>query len=338
MTEPHARSHFTRGTLPVLAAACLWGTVGPAQVWADNGADPVSLGALRLLIGGLVLALAALLMTGRGSGLRLLLTRPVWPWIALAALATAVYQAGFMFAVDRTGAALATAVALGVAPVATGICSRVVTGERLTTAWAVGTAAAIAGCVLLLAPGSAEVAVAGVVFGIVSGVCYGLYTVAAKQLSDRGANMPAAVAATLLAGGVVLLPAVVRDSGGLATGSGSLLLLWLGVAATAVAYMLFVGGLRRVTAGTAGTLSLAEPLVAAVLGLLVLDEQLSALAETGMALLLVGLVSVSVPPGLLNRLRPRTHRSPASIADITDPTRAPVDGALPAPAVPAERP
>jgi DME family drug/metabolite transporter len=222
-------------------------------------------------------------------------------------------------------------------PVATGVCSRVVTGERLTTAWAVGTAAAVAGCVLLLAPGDAEVAVSGVVFGILSGVCYGLYTVAAKQLSDRGANMPAAVAATLLAGGVVLLPAVVRDSGGLATGSGSLLLLWLGVAATAVAYMLFVGGLRRVTAGTAGTLSLAEPLVAAVLGLLVLNERLSAPAETGMALLLVGLVSVSVPPGTLSRLRRRTDRPPAPVSNPADPVRDPADGAL-TPAVPAEQP
>ncbi|MDT3396526.1 EamA family transporter [Streptomyces sp. B1866] len=307
MTELHTRSYLYRGTLPVLAAACLWGTVGPAQVWADTGADPVSLGALRLLIGGLVLALAALFGPGRSAGLRLLLTRPVWPWIGVAALATAVYQAGFMLAVSRTGAALATAIALGVAPVATGLCSRVVTGERLTAAWTVGTAAAVVGCALLLGPGSSQVAVSGVLLGIVSGICYGLYTVAAKKLSDHGANMPAAVAATLLAGGVVLLPAVTRDGSGLATGDGPLLLVWLGVAATAVAYMLFVSGLRWVTAGTAGTLSLAEPLVAAVLGLLILDEHLSALAETGMTLLLVGLVSVSVPSGVLRRVRPRTY-------------------------------
>ncbi|NLU71032.1 EamA family transporter [Streptomyces sp. HNM0574] len=301
MTESHTRSHLYGGTLPVLAAACLWGTVGPVQVWADSGADPVSLGAVRLLIGGAVLAAVALLLPGARSGLRLLCTRRVGPWVVAAALATAVYQAGFMFAVSRTGAALATAVALGVAPVATGLCARLVTGERLTAAWAVGTAAAVAGCVLLLGPGGGQVAVSGVVLGIVSGICYGLYTVAAKQLSDQGASMPAAVAATLLIGGLALVPALVRDSGGLVTGSGPGLLLWLGVFATAGAYMLFVTGLRRVTAGTAGTLSLAEPLVAAVLGLLVLGEQLSLVAGFGMALLLVGLVAVSVPAGFFGR-------------------------------------
>ncbi|MFC7929527.1 hypothetical protein [Streptomyces cinereoruber] len=39
----------------VLVAAALWGTVGPAQIWADTGAHPVSLGAAgaALLLGGL---------------------------------------------------------------------------------------------------------------------------------------------------------------------------------------------------------------------------------------------------------------------------------------------
>ncbi|WP_063767465.1 DMT family transporter [Streptomyces sp. NRRL S-1868] len=309
MTASHTSSHPYGGTLPVLAAACLWGTVGPVQVWADSGADPVSLGAARLLIGGLVLAGVALLLPGSRAGLRSLARREVGPWIVAAALATAVYQAGFLCAVSRTGAALATAVALGVAPVATGVCARVVTGERLTAAWAVGTAAAVAGCVLLLGPGGGQSALGGVVLGIVSGVCYGLYTVAAKRLSDRGASMPAAVAATLLAGGVVLAPAVLRNPSGLATGSGPALLVWLGVVATAGAYMAFVAGLRRVTAGTAGTLSLAEPLVAAVLGLLVLGERLSAVAAAGMALLLAGLVAVSLPAGVLPGARQRATRA-----------------------------
>lgn len=70
---------------------------------------------------------------------------------------------------------------------------------------------------------------------------------------------------------------------------------WLGVAATAVAYMSFVAGLGRVTAATAGTLSLAEPLVATALAIVVLGERLSAPVAAGSLLLLGGLFVVSVP-------------------------------------------
>jgi len=41
----------------VLGAALLWGTTGTAQAFAPEGFDPKAIGALRLLIGGIALAL-----------------------------------------------------------------------------------------------------------------------------------------------------------------------------------------------------------------------------------------------------------------------------------------
>ncbi|POM24931.1 putative inner membrane transporter yiJE [Actinomadura rubteroloni] len=292
MRRPDARP---KGAALVLAAAVLWGTVGPAQVWADTGADPVALGAARILVGGLILALVA---ARSRAGLSPLARRDVWPWLLLAALATAVYQAGFMFAVSRTGAALATAIALGTAPVATGALARLLGGDRPGPGWTAGTLGAVAGCALLLAPGAGRVDTAGIVLGIVSGACYGLYTVAAKRLTERRVPMSAAVSATLLAGGLAISPALAARPHALLDGPTLALLAWLGVAATAAAYLLFVAGLERVPASTAGTLSLAEPLVAAVLGLTVLGERMTAASGAGLALLLGGL-AVAVTGGTL---------------------------------------
>jgi DME family drug/metabolite transporter len=47
---------------------------------------------------------------------------------------------------------------------------------------------------------------------------------------------------------------------------GVVLVAWLGIPATALAYTLFASGLGQAAAATAGTLSLAEPLTAAALG------------------------------------------------------------------------
>jgi drug/metabolite transporter, DME family len=292
MKQRKMQSYERIGAGLVLAAAVLWGTVGPAQVWANSGDDPAALGSARILIGGL--ALTVLAVRTRAS-IRPLVRRDVWPWLLLAATATAVYQAGFLFAVSRAGAALATAVALGVAPAATGVFAWVIERDHLSARWAAGTVTAVAGCGLLLLPGASRADAAGIFLGVVAGICYGLYTVAAKHFGARAVNAPAAVAATLLIGGLMISPALIVHVHAMLSPASLALLAWLGLASTAAAYMFFVTGLERVPASTAGTLSLAEPLVAALLGLLVLGERLSRVSTIGMALLLVGLVVVSVP-------------------------------------------
>ncbi|MYV64673.1 EamA family transporter, partial [Streptomyces sp. SID2131] len=96
----------------VLVAAVLWGTVGPAQIWADTGAHPVSLGAARMLLGGLVLTA----LMARPAGLRTLRLPGTRRWLVVSVLVTASFQVCFLQAVERCGAALATAVAFGTVP------------------------------------------------------------------------------------------------------------------------------------------------------------------------------------------------------------------------------
>ena len=65
--------------------------------------------------------------------------------------------------------------------------------------------------------------------------------------------------------------------------------LWLGFATISIAYILFTWGLSGLTAATAATLTLGEPLTASILGITVLDERLSALAIIGLVVLAAGL-------------------------------------------------
>jgi DME family drug/metabolite transporter len=62
--------------------------------------------------------------------------------------------------------------------------------------------------------------------------------------------------------------------------------VYLGVVPTAVAYVVFGAGLRRVTATAAGIATLLEPLTAAALGVLVFGERLGAVSWAGATLLL----------------------------------------------------
>ena len=70
--------------------------------------------------------------------------------------------------------------------------------------------------------------------------------------------------------------------------------LWLGLATIGVAYVLFTWGLSGLTAATAATLTLAEPLTASILGVVVLGERLSPLAVAGLVVLAAGLALLAL--------------------------------------------
>jgi DME family drug/metabolite transporter len=72
------------------------------------------------------------------------------------------------------------------------------------------------------------------------------------------------------------------------------MIAWLGLVSTAVAYLLYVRGLQRLPAATVGTLGLAEPLTATLLGLLLLSERPTPRAAFGAGLVLVGLLILTV--------------------------------------------
>lgn len=285
---------FSGGAGLILGAALLWGTVGPAQALAGDVMSPAALGGWRLVVGGAVLAL---LCRRHLRGLRPALGRGLLRPLLVCALATGVFQAAFLYATDRTGAALATVVALGVGPVATGVIARIVTGEALTRTWWVSTTAAVLGCALLFVPDGAGPDVLGLLTAAASGVCYGLYTVYARRLATDhpGIHLPTVSALALLLGAVPLLPWTAGSVAALAQPAALGLVAWLGLAATALAYWLFSVGLRTTGAAAVGTLSLAEPLAATVLGVFVLHEHLTAMAAAGSLLILGGLVAACLP-------------------------------------------
>lgn len=305
--------------LLVLAAAALWGTTGTAQ--ALGGADdPVAVAAARLAVGGAALVLVVVI-TGGTAALARCLRRPLLAWTLLGAVATAIFQAAFFSAVATTGVTTGTVVALGTAPVATGLCAAGFFAEPLTRRWATATVLAVVGCTVLLTAataGASTVAPVGVAAAVVAGFCYGLYTTAAKALLDREVPVLAVVSATLGLGAVALAPVLALRADDLASARSLMVVAWLGLATTAAAYLLFARGLRALPAATVGTLSLAEPLTAAALGLVILRERPGPWAVAGAACLLAGLVLVA--------LRPRRRRQTAA---TTPHPSAPREQALP---------
>lgn len=275
----------------------LWGTTGTASSLAPAGAPAAAIGCAGLTLGGILLFL-----TSRGArSLPAACTRPERWLLVLGVLAVAGYPVTFYPAVARTGVAVTTVIALGSAPVFAGLLSWITGQARPTARWTGATAAAVLGCTLLvsgpqLTGHATPMDLTGVALASCAGLSYAAYSLIGGRLITRGHPSNAVMGVLFGAAGLLVLPLVVFvDTHWLATTHGATVAVYLALFTVYLAYQLFGHGLRHTPASVATSLTLAEPAVAAVLGVTVLNEHLSSASWYGLAVLALGLVLLTVP-------------------------------------------
>lgn len=291
-----------RGILLILLAALCWGTSGTASTYAPESASSLSIGAARVILGGLGLLCIALLRNHRRRG------RP-WAWelVVLGAIGVAGGQIAFFSAVGSAGVAVSTVLTIGVAPVFTGILGAVFLHEHPGRIWAIATCLAIAGAALMVLGTATEVGgnPLGLLLGVLGGVGYAVYVTASKRLIEQGQDAVDVTAAIFCCAALVLLPVFfLGDWQWVLEPRGAAVALYLGLGTNALPYLLFGLGLALVPVATAATLTLMEPLTATLLGVAWLGERLAPLQWFGVGLLLLGLLVLALP----ERFRPAVIR------------------------------
>ncbi len=285
--------------LAVLAAALLFGTTGTAQALGPDSATPLALGVMRMVFGGTGLALIAFTLAARMSKRRMdaaprprLGARPL-SLMLLTGVCLALYQPLFFLGTERNGVAIGTVIALGSAPILAGLLEWALTRRMPSFTWVSATLLATVGVVMLGVGGeSGNVSTdpIGLASSVGAGACFAVIANSQRTLLDSGWDpftVVGAMGASSAALSALCVPFV--DLQWLGTPSGLFMALWVGLAAISVAYVLFTWGLSGLTAATAATLTLGEPLTATVLGITVLGEQLSPLAIMGLVILTAGL-------------------------------------------------
>lgn len=291
--NPSPPDRPARATAAVVAAATLWGTTGTAQALGPDGSTPLGVGALRLALGGLTLAVVAW-ATGN---LQRQPWRPALAPLTLGGAAVALYQLGFFVGTSRAGVAVATVATIGSAPV----CSLLIgvargrPGPSRAARWA--TALTIVGVVLLGLAGGSDDGITpdavGVAAALLAGAGYATYAELGRKAMDRGMHSTTSMAGLFCVGAAVAsltLPWQPLDW--VVTGRGMLMLGHLSVVTLGLAYVLYGWGLGRLPVSTVVTLTLAEPVVASLLAVVVLDERLGPLGWIGVAAVIAGLVLV----------------------------------------------
>ncbi|AND38389.1 MULTISPECIES: EamA family transporter [Cytobacillus] len=268
----------------ILLAGVLWGTTGTTQAFAPESAHPIAIGAARLAAGGLFL-LCMVFLAGK-------LDLKNWPIknTLMASLCMALYQPLFFSAVTLTGVAIGTVTAIGSAPVLSGLLEWLYLKKRPSAIWWCSTFLSILGCVLLfMNKNSVHMDPAGLLLALGAGLTFAGYTLVSRDLVENYSSL-SVVAVVFTLSAIFLSPFLfIFDMSWLGSVRGLTVSLHLGILATGIAYFLFSKGLVHVSSSTAVTLALAEPLTAALLGVFLLGESLTAVSWLGIFLIMMGI-------------------------------------------------
>jgi len=276
----------------VLLAGALWGGGAlVAQQLMAGGMSPASLALARF---GLGLPLLLAWACARAARTAPVPPAPAWPWRVRALVlgtgaATALSVGCWFVAITLMGAALPTVISICCAPVFVALIAAWRGYERMDARLLCGLALALLGTALLVAPGGGWRLPAGQW----AGVAWSLGAAAMHAVVVLGnARMPRTVsplaASTWGMAAATACTAAVALGQGLTWPQGTVQWLgagYTGVVTTALAYVAFAWGARRLgpTAAVVGTL--VEPLVAALLAAWLLGEALGAVQMAGGAVL-----------------------------------------------------
>jgi drug/metabolite transporter (DMT)-like permease len=287
-----------RANASAATAAVLFGASVVAVRVAVRDVPPVSLAVLRFGQGGLLLA--AILAVVAPRYLRTRWDR-LLPFGLLGLVMFVLFPLTFNIGLQYTEASRG-AVMLATMPVWSALLGRII-GERLSGRQVVGVVCSVAGIALaFLEPGRAvgggAMSLVGDGLLLLTGLLGAVYGLIAKRVLavDHAATV---TTYAMLIGAVLLLPAAAVE--GLVPAIGRLggqvlgLVVFLGVPGGAAAFILWTWALSRLTPTQVAVYVNLNPIVAALLAILLLGERRSAPFLLGFAAVVAGVLLVNWP-------------------------------------------
>lgn len=287
-----------RGYFQVFCAGMLWGTIGIFGTLLGNmGMTSSEISFYRLLSASVLLALV-LLVKGKGLTLFKISKKGLISCILIGAISQAIYNIFYMGAVNMTGMSTA-AVLLYTSPIFVMIISRIAFKEKITPIKFFAIFLNIIGCVLVVTGGDfsgIQVALIGVIFGLGAGFTYGLMPIFSRIGADDENAFTSAFYGLFF--GMFTLFFIARPYQGLSvpfTMNMLLVIIGFGLIPSAIAYIIYFGGLNHVKeTSIVPVLCSVENVAASIFGFLIFHENFTFLKVVGVALVFISIMVINM--------------------------------------------
>ncbi|SIO32153.1 DMT family transporter [Halodesulfovibrio marinisediminis] len=276
--------------LQIIAAATLWGLLGPISKYGlQEGVTPHELAFWRASLGAVFFIL-------HSAKHKTLAVKPadIPIFLLFGVLGISLFFGSYQIAIKHAGAAV-SAILLYTAPIWVAIFARILFKEELSPTKLIALGIALTGTGLVCFSGQSEdvsLPLTGIFFGLLSGFTYSLHYIFGKTFLKN--YQPATLYAWCLpAGALCLLPWVTFTA---YSPIKLAVVIALAFLCTYLAYYAYCASLRRLEATQAAIIANIEPVIAAGLAVLWWNEKLTASAYIGGALVISAVIIIARTP------------------------------------------
>lgn len=284
--------------LMLIGAMCLAGSsvvVGKILV----SSVPVFFGAFGSLLVAFVCMIP--LMHSRTDELRCLTLRQ-WKYLFLQGLCGIVLFRVFILYGLHSSGAVQAGIITGTTPAVLALLSFLLLGEKLSRQTIAGIGFAVAGCIVINIFGrgsGGESSVIGCLLIGVAVVCEALFTIFRKRIAESVSaitNTTVLIFCSLL---MLVVPAAfdLRTMHSIPSTEALLAIVYYGVFATVLAYVLWTAGVGKVSGATAGAATAAMPASSVLLAALILGERIHWYHLVGCLMIVLGILVTTLCPG-----------------------------------------
>ncbi len=282
------------GALLVISAGVLWACIGIfANLLSGMGYNNMHIVALRLCTAGATFALYALILRRDLFCVKL---KDMWIFLSTGIISL-IMSSYFYFETMELISVSVAVILMYTSPIFVMGLSAIIFKEKLTKRKLMALVLVMLGCVLVtgVLESAGEVSMIGLVFGVISGFTYALFTIFARFAMARGYGpVTITLYSTMVAGifafpisGIWNVPKLLVDP-----------MTWVGAAGIGIMccimpFLLYNSGLVRIDSSKAAIFATVEPVVATIIGITILGDPTSFLKILGMGIVMVGLTVMS---------------------------------------------
>ncbi len=276
------------GEAAVLLAALLWGCIG---IFTRNmqviGFTSVQIVAVRAFVTVIIMGLIILI---KDPKLFKVAPKDVWMFFGTGILSFLFFNICYMSSINENSLSVAC-ILMYTSPIWVTSLAVPLFKEKMTLQKIASFVICFGGCVMVCLSDSLKLTKIGLVFGLLSGLGYALYSIFGKYAAAKY-NTLTVTFYTFSFASVGALPICDLPKLTVLLSNGTNILWSIGVAVTCTVlpYLLYTYGLSKTGAGKAAVIAILEPAVASLVGALCFSENMGVLGMFGIIAVMLGLV------------------------------------------------
>ncbi len=285
--------------LLVVVAGVLWGIIGIfVRSLQDAGLSSMQIVAIRMAVSAVLFALFALLFRRDLFYIKL---KDLWCFLGSGVVSVATFSFCYFKAIEESSLSMAS-ILLYTAPIFVMLFSLLLFKEKLTIIKVISLVLAFLGCLFVtgVVRGVGDINAVAIAYGLMSGVCYALYSIFSRLALNKGYSPLTITLYTFIFAGVSALCVIdIKPVAQLMCGSFSdfLYCVLFAVVTSVLPYVTYTLGLKFIRPSSASIIASIEPVVATITGALVFHEAVDfPYGYIGIALVVLSIILINISP------------------------------------------